>query len=235
LIVWKYYNDTFGFERTEAIRFKPCHHSKTSSELPDDFFVNLQDKNILVVDFSFPLEVTNKIISVAKSLYILDHHITAMKDLDSLCCDNKHFDMTKSGAMLAWDFFYTSPAPLLVNYIQDRDLWHNTLENSKAFVVAFQTESFHFENWSKYFDDDALMAKIEEGNTMLVYSETLVQRAVKLLILYFANTKASISLLDTITHHSFGQKLAAECCPIPIWILQWCGVTMEKQTKPPLG
>jgi uncharacterized protein len=57
------------------------------------------------------------------NLRVLDHHKTAQAALEGF--PNCVFDMSKSGAMLAWEeFFPGQPAPVLIEYVQDQDLWN---------------------------------------------------------------------------------------------------------------
>ena len=64
---------------------------------------------------------------------------------DSVYC---LFDMERSGAGIAWDFFHPGEErPNLINYVEDRDLWRFVLPLSRevnAFVFAHEYE---FRNW----------------------------------------------------------------------------------------
>lgn len=63
---------------------------------------NVTGKDVLIVDFSYPREVLLNLKAQASSLVVLDHHKTAENALAGL--DFCHFDMTKSGAGLTWDY-----------------------------------------------------------------------------------------------------------------------------------
>lgn len=87
-------------------------------------------RDVILLDFSYKLPVMQAMVKKAKSILILDHHKTAESDLASLwnesrCTDDVTciFDMSKSGARLAWEHFYPGiEAPTLVKYVEDRDL-----------------------------------------------------------------------------------------------------------------
>jgi oligoribonuclease NrnB/cAMP/cGMP phosphodiesterase (DHH superfamily) len=70
---------------------------------------------------------------------VLDHHKTAMEELTGL--PFAHFDMNKSGAVMAWDYFHPNePLPLLLAYVQDYDLWTKELphtDENKAWRRSF--------------------------------------------------------------------------------------------------
>ena len=56
--------------------------------------------NVFILDFSYKKEILEEVHSKVALLVVLDHHETAMQDLDHL--DYAVFDMSKSGAMLSW-------------------------------------------------------------------------------------------------------------------------------------
>lgn len=105
---------------------------------------------IYILDFSYPrpelerlwsrhLRILDKPVS---TLVVLDHHRTAQADLAGLpFCT---FDMTKSGAVLAWEHFrddiekpwVDAGMPGLFAYVQDRDLWQWKLPHSREVSAA---------------------------------------------------------------------------------------------------
>lgn len=68
-----------------------------------------EGKHILMVDFTYPREVIEQILSVAASVTILDHHESAMQVLQPLLDEGLvegEFDMSRSGARMAWDYCF---------------------------------------------------------------------------------------------------------------------------------
>jgi uncharacterized protein len=58
------------------------------------------------------------------------------------------FDMDRSGAGLAWDFFNPGkPRPPLVDYVEDRDLWKFALPGSREVSAAVFSHPYTFEAW----------------------------------------------------------------------------------------
>lgn len=129
-------------------------------------------RDVLMVDFSYKRDVLNAMAGSARTITILDHHKTAAEDLAGLPppidgpynpnaiedwqrqCNSPNalhalFDMDRSGAQIAWDYFHPGkPRPLLVDYTGDRDLWRFALPLSRevnAFVFAHE---YTFENWN---------------------------------------------------------------------------------------
>lgn len=118
---------------------------------------NVKNKNVFLLDFSYKRYTMMEVIADSLTTTILDHHVSAQKDLDGLDKDvlnseNCHivFDMTKSGAMLAWEFFHHhKPAPALVRYVQDRDLWKFVLPDSRSVSAALFSYEYSFEQWNE--------------------------------------------------------------------------------------
>ena len=105
---------------------------------------NVKGKNVAILDFSFDNSTTKQMIELAESLIVIDHHKSAMVELHDVT--ETKFDMTKSGAMLTWDFFHPGiESPKLISYIQDRDLWTWELPYSREFSAAFDMVPFEFE------------------------------------------------------------------------------------------
>ena len=118
---------------------------------PGEFPDQARGKYVIVVDYSWERETMLELAKVSKSLLVLDHHATreaALKDIPGC-----HFDITKSGARLAWEcFFPTEPVPPLVQYVEDRDLWSWKLKDSKEINAAITSYDYTFENWN-YLND----------------------------------------------------------------------------------
>jgi len=131
-----------GLERfNDTCDFHPGVHGKA----PPD----VKDREVLIVDFSYKRDVLLEMAKTAKSILILDHHVSAEKDLVDLP-DNVEviFDMTRSGAVIAWQHFnpnHTTPQLLL--HIQDRDLWQFKLEGTREIQAAIFSHPYNFDVW----------------------------------------------------------------------------------------
>jgi oligoribonuclease NrnB/cAMP/cGMP phosphodiesterase (DHH superfamily) len=130
---------------------------------------------LLFLDFSFDNSTTKKMIEEAAGLLVIDHHKSAMVELHDI--SNTHFDMTKSGAMLAWEWFHPGKEPpKFIQYIQDRDLWKWELPYSSEFAAAFDMVPFEFEEFEKYEDDSVFDDAVKRGSYILAYSKTVVKK-----------------------------------------------------------
>lgn len=118
----------------------------------------LAGRFVYVLDFAFGPELLAAIAAQAARLVLLDHHKSAAEQLAGFeCrCGAVHFDMDKSGARLAWDYFFPEqPLPDLVRFVEDRDLWHWRHEQTAGFVAALDLEPFDFARWSEIADFSA--------------------------------------------------------------------------------
>jgi uncharacterized protein len=139
-------------------------------EIPD-----VTGKNVAIVDFSYPREVLEEMREKANSLVLLDHHVTAEEALKGL--PYAIFDMSKSGAMLSWEFFHKDKEPpRMIKYIQDRDLWSWELPYSKEFSAAFSMVPFEFAEFDKYEDDSMVDDAIKRGGYILAYTRQIVEK-----------------------------------------------------------
>lgn len=93
--------------------------------------------DVYILDFSFDRATIELIAKTAASVTILDHHKTAAETLQNWEHGYRNleivFDMDRSGAGISWDYFSDTrqPRPLLIDYIEDRDLWKWELEHSR--------------------------------------------------------------------------------------------------------
>ena len=120
---------------------------KTLADLPP-----LAGRAVYILDFSFAPALMRDIEQQAAKLVMLDHHKSAAEKLTGFACrcGVVHFDMAKSGARLAWDFFWADRAlPDLIRYIEDRDLWNWRYAESAGFLAALDMEPHDFERWAE--------------------------------------------------------------------------------------
>lgn len=127
-----------------------------------------EDRDVIFVDFSYKRPVLDVMAKFAKSILILDHHKTAEEDLREFqipghlmpCPGIKPwrpksgihalFDMNKSGARLAWDYFHPDTLPpLALLYIEDRDLWRKSMPDGDEFTIALRSYPQDFEVWDR--------------------------------------------------------------------------------------
>ncbi len=119
---------------------------KSAADLPD-----VAGRAVYILDFSFSPELMRAIDERAAKLVMLDHHKSAAESLGGFVCrcGEIHFDMKKSGARLAWEFFQAGkPLPDLVKFVEDRDIWVWQYAQSPAFLAALDMEPCDFTRWA---------------------------------------------------------------------------------------
>jgi oligoribonuclease NrnB/cAMP/cGMP phosphodiesterase (DHH superfamily) len=86
------------------------------------------------------------LIEMCDEVICLDHHKSAQEALLGLNC--AIFDMKKSGAMLAWEYWNPGiPAPDLIRYVQDRDLWQKALPFNEEIYMGLREQPKTFQRW----------------------------------------------------------------------------------------
>lgn len=136
-------------------------------------------KHVLLVDFSYKIDVLREMGKVAASITIIDHHKSAAEDLAPFIVEpammdltptefaelshfagrlpiRAMFDMDRSGAGMAWDFFNPSlERPRIISYVEDRDLWRFNEPHSREVSSYIFAHEYTFTDW------DALAGQIE--------------------------------------------------------------------------
>jgi oligoribonuclease NrnB/cAMP/cGMP phosphodiesterase (DHH superfamily) len=130
---------------------------------------NLEGKEVYIADFSYSADELRDIEKRAKSLTVLDHHISAKEDVESV--KNHIFDNEHSGAVLMWNYLHPSiEAPKLLQYVEDNDLWRFALPNSNEVQQVIGLTPFEFEKWdalARQLEDEKEFKKIVEKGTIL--------------------------------------------------------------------
>lgn len=108
-------------------------------------------KDVYLVDFSYKGNELQRIIDQAQSVTIIDHHKTAQAEIQPLLDAGKIngiFDMTKSGAVLTWEWFHPNKeVPQFLKHVQDRDLWKFEIEGSREISSYIFSFEYDFNNW----------------------------------------------------------------------------------------
>jgi oligoribonuclease NrnB/cAMP/cGMP phosphodiesterase (DHH superfamily) len=117
-------------------------------------------REVFLVDFSYKRDVVEQMLAVAASVTLIDHHKTAVEDLQPLFrqdswtgpppCLNHYTDLNRSGATLAWDYLFPNEQrPALLGHIEDRDLWRFKLPNTREIQALVFSHEYTFAQWDK--------------------------------------------------------------------------------------
>lgn len=124
---------------------------------------DVRGRRVYILDFCYPRAELEILTAAAAHVTVLDHHVSAMhkvfpetlgadvqkREHEDVKCRIK-FDLTKSGARLAWEFFHPGePVPLLVQYVQARDLWTFDLPFSEEVSATISSYPHDFDLWNQ--------------------------------------------------------------------------------------
>ncbi len=192
--------DGFGaawaiWKQFPSAEFLPADHGQL---LP----VDCVDRKVVIVDFSYPRPVLQRMAKEAAGLLVLDHHITAKEALSGL--PYAHFDLTKSGAVLAWEWAHGTPPPWLLLYVQDKDLWTWKLPGSREISAALSSYPYDFKIWDS-LTQEGLLA---EGRAILRYEQELVGKVLRQAVLVRFEGATVPCVQSAILTSQIGERLS---------------------------
>lgn len=111
-------------------------------------------ETVYIVDFSYPAEELVKMAEVASKVVVLDHHETAVKQLEWYFMENPQpdnleliLDQTRSGTGLVWNLLKpTTDIMGLPKHVEDRDLWTFVYPETKPVMEAVFQYPLTFES-----------------------------------------------------------------------------------------
>ncbi len=171
----------------------------------------LANRHVVVVDFSYHRDVIETLVGQTASLQILDHHVTAQAALAGL--PYAYFDLSRSGAVLAWEWAHVDPVPWLLRYVQDKDLWQWKLEDSRVISAALASYPFEFGVWDQLTFEGLKV----EGTAILRYENSLLDKIVEEVVFVdFAGCRVPC-IHSSILTSQIGERLSADYPFCVIW------------------
>lgn len=202
--------------RDEA-EYAPAHYGMPF--LVDEWF-DIHDRDVYILDFSFPREQMDYIFHYAKRVVWLDHHHSSRTMAEEICPPQPYpvethqerfsiiHDNDQSGAMLAWRFFHPgAEVPMLIRHIDDRDRWQFKLEGSKELHAALASyKPWSFGQWKQLaLPTYALPTRLKEGATLLRAQDAAVADMMK------QARKCAISWHDTHVNRGTCNAIGLAC------------------------
>ncbi len=205
-----------------TIHFVAMQYPVTIEDIPK----SMVNKNILVLDFSFCRDVLEKLRKFAKKVMILDHHISAINDLQGV--EGCFFDIKESGASLSYYYFndefneWNDKLPLFIEYVKDRDLWNwNYRKYSEPMFYGLMERyprhdsdngEHHFKNYYKYLNEKNLLEIIKFGNGIVKkndeYINEQIVRAEKKIIQIPGNNKYYSAMILELKSSKFVSEIS---------------------------
>lgn len=152
----------------------------------------VKGKAVLIVDFSYPMDVLTGMAAHCNGVVVLDHHKTAADQLKlAPKIDNTTahdlviepgqigvwFDMERSGVGLTWAFCYPGrDMPPVLAAIEDRDLWRFSIEDTEEICAAVRSWPKDFAVWERELLSAAPAKLIADGVAILRYQGQLVNQ-----------------------------------------------------------
>lgn len=140
------FDDNSRWGDSAEIQFVPCRYDVNLDAVLDPLFVGHGPLRLVFADFCLDsVDAMKRALLKSAETFVFDHHATAEKVLEQLSVDpdvgsrlQVHFDRTRSGAGIVYDFLLWNDGTVLhpgfrplVGYVQDRDLWQFKLPYSK--------------------------------------------------------------------------------------------------------
>lgn len=167
---WRYYK---GFITAEAANLS-FHEVQYGRPFPLDVDTLTKDDTVYILDFSYSKEILDPVAAKVKKLQVLDHHESSKDQL--IDRDYAYFDLSKSGALLAWEYFFPQEMPPLACLLtNDRDLWakvYGDVTNHFEAWLHFDRVKQDFVKWDALVNNQAAMRNaLEKGK--LIYEHDL--------------------------------------------------------------
>ncbi|MGI9432800.1 MAG: hypothetical protein ACR2PQ_11330 [Myxococcota bacterium] len=143
---------------------------------------------VCFVDIAPPNPALHALLGTADRVLVLDHHVSsrdryasdpALQQAASKKPHRVHFDLTHSGAVLAWRHFHPdTETPDLLAYVEDQDLWNWKLPQSREVNAAIASHAHEFDVWDRLaaspWEDLAA-----EGTPIVRAQRTEIERALR--------------------------------------------------------
>lgn len=103
----------------------------------------LIDKEVYILDFSYPKEVLLELERVNKRLIIIDHHISAEEAVNSV---KEHiFSKDHSASHLSWKYFVDENVPFLIDMLEVIDLAKDEHDAKANLITYILSKPYTFE------------------------------------------------------------------------------------------
>lgn len=188
--------------------YVPANYNKSPVTIDD-----VAGRIVYLLDFSMRQKELRELAKYAHRIIILDHHHSAQADLEPLLTDGTvegQFDMTRSGALMAWNYFFPHEAPPpFVEYVSDRDLWQFKLPRSKEVNAAMFSYEYDFQAWDDFWVK-GISELASEGATLRRQFQKDIDEIKSL-----AATRMTIAGHDVPVvnaNHMFGSEICAQLC-----------------------
>lgn len=165
-------NDGFGAAYAAWMKFGdkatyiPVNPNSDAPDMDEDSYV-------YILDVIFEPYIIKILQRKMFKVVIIDHHQTNKEKLVGI--KNCIFDMSKSGAVLAWEYFNKQlPVPKILKYVQDNDLWKKELPHTDEINTYIDFVGRDFDKWFALRKISKKDRIVEKGTLLLEYKKKLI-------------------------------------------------------------
>lgn len=138
----------------------------------------LKGKIVYMLDFCYPEDVMLSVKKAAKSVVVIDHHVSQKEAVK--ISDDFIYRENKSGSTLSWKYFFPKKkVPKLLSYIEDKDIWKFRLKGTNELLAAVETEGFDFKKWDKlaagFETANGRKKYFKRGSSIMAFSEKAME------------------------------------------------------------
>lgn len=172
---------------------------------------------VVFVDIAPGNEELRALAQRAAKVIVLDHHVTARERFENdLGLQNElagrghhiRFDLSHSGAVLAWQHFHPDePAPDLLRYVEDQDLWSWKLPASEEVNAAISSYPRDFESWDE-LATRPIAELAAEGTPILRATRIEVERALQSAHPVLVGSRRAEAVNASLHRSKIGHELA---------------------------
>lgn len=188
---WRYFVEKFQTkDLNDKVVFKEVQYGQS---FPIEYSDLTEKDEVYIIDFSYSRVILDEVYPRVEKLVVLDHHETAEEQLRGT--PYGHFDKTKSGALIAWNYFFPDEeAPFVCLLVNDYDLWQKQYEpDTSAFEAWLQFERIgqDWEHWHKLATDVNYLREVVHGKGKVLHEQnvSIVDAFVKNKGNYFISNK----------------------------------------------
>jgi oligoribonuclease NrnB/cAMP/cGMP phosphodiesterase (DHH superfamily) len=141
----------------------------------------LKNKIIYILDYTYDEPIIKKLIKDNIRVTALDHHVSQRSATE--LTEDYRYSEHHSGAAIAWEYFHPGKkTPVLLHYVEDRDMWRWKVPHSREMLNLVDLEDFDFAAWSrlaKDFDNPRARAELlKEGKLLERHFRSLYKKLI---------------------------------------------------------
>lgn len=147
-------------------------------------FGDVSGRNVAILDFAVKRSILERVISTAKSVIVLDHHVSSNTEIGDIDCVEIGQHGPSSGASMAWDFFHPGiPRPHIVEQVRmcDTFSWPDQLTRQRAeqFMTWFNEQDYSlglYEDFAGETPTALFDSRVLTGKALTTHDHVAIKR-----------------------------------------------------------